>query len=92
MLVEILLMEFDWCVDVSSSGECDRRRLELDLRVLDEVDEGCVDRCFRILEEVRRPWRRRDITTRTMRCWIQQATPKKEKNLITCQSIKCGFF
>ena len=64
MSVEILLMEFDWCVDVSSSGECDRRRrLELDLRVLDEVDEGCViDRCFRILEEVRRPWRQRDIS------------------------------
>ena len=64
MSVEVLFMEFVWCVDVSSSGECDRRRLELDLRVLDEVDEGCVDRCFRILEEVRRPWRRRDIKIR----------------------------
>ena len=56
MSVEVLFMEFDWCVDVSSSGECDRRRLELDLRVLDEVDEEFeVERCFRILEEVRRP-------------------------------------
>ena len=66
MSVEVLFMEFVWCVDVSSSGECDRRRrLELDLRVLDEVDEEFeVERCFRILEEVRRPWRRRDIKIR----------------------------
>jgi len=77
VLVEILLMEFDWCVDVSSSGECDRRRrLELDLRVLDEVDEDFeVERCFRILEEVRRPWRRRDIK---IRCLMKlKTTPKK---------------
>ena len=79
MLVEILLMEFDWCVDVSSSGECDRRRLELDLRVLDEVDEDFeVERCFRILEEVRRPWRRRDITIR-MNVWMPHDTQTKVK-------------
>ena len=92
MSVEVLLMEFDWCVEVSSSGECDRRRLELDLRVLDEVDEDFeVERCFRILEEVRRPWRRRDIEIRCLD-ETENDTQKNSKSRKRSKSIKCGFY